>query len=107
MPGGKSSAERRRYVENRARRTAGGDKQGAPWTISDARTALDVNLSVPQAADQVGRTAVAVERLRAKWRKGELPARLADQVPPPPARAQIARTNSITDKARQDLQERD
>ncbi|EUA65392.1 hypothetical protein I553_10689 [Mycobacterium xenopi 4042] len=30
-----------------------------------------------------GRTAVAVERLRAKWRAGRLPAGLVNQVPPP------------------------
>lgn len=107
MSGGKGSAERRRYVENRARRTADGDKRGAPWTIPDARTALDVNLSVPEAATMVGRTAVAVERLRAKWRRGELPAGLADQVAPPPPRPQGSRLNSSTTTAGLNGQELD
>jgi len=81
----KSAAERRRYRENRARRTAG-PATGTRWSITDARIALDPTLSVPVAAVEVGRSAVAVERLRAKWRAGRLPAGLADQVPPPPVK---------------------
>ncbi|KMV21792.1 MULTISPECIES: hypothetical protein [Mycobacterium] len=79
----RSAAERRRYAENRAQRTAGGDKQRTPWSIDDARAALDESLTVTEAALAVGRTAVAVERLRAKWRAGRLPAGLVNQVPPP------------------------
>lgn len=81
----RSAAERRRYSANRAKRTAGGEKHRTPWTIPDARTALDPALTVTQAAVKVGRTATAVERLRAKWRSGQLPVGLTDQMPPPPA----------------------
>ncbi|WP_084020231.1 hypothetical protein [Mycobacterium avium] len=90
----RSAAERRRYTKNRAQRTAGGDKQRTPWSIEDARAALDESMTVTEAALAVGRTAVAVERLRAKWRSGRLPAGLANQVPPPPARTTQPRTRS-------------
>ncbi len=83
-PRSRSKSERRRYTERRAERTAAGaNKRGAPWTIADARVALDLSLSVTDAALEIGRTATAVEGLRAKWRRGELAAGLAQQVPPP------------------------
>ncbi|MBE5477708.1 hypothetical protein E3G68_005041 [Mycobacteroides abscessus] len=81
----RSSAERRSYTSRRAERTAStARKTRTRWTITDARVALDLSLSVPEAAIQVGRTATAVENLRRKWRLGQLAAGLADQVPPPP-----------------------
>lgn len=84
-PRRRTKGERRRYTMRRAERTVtSADKQGARWTIADARVALDLSLSVPEAALQLGRTAAAVEALRAKWRRGELAAGLAQQVPPPP-----------------------
>lgn len=87
--------ERRRYTARRAERTAtSADKHGARWTIDDARVALDLSLSVPDAALQIGRTAAAVEVLRAKWRRGQLPAGLAQQVPPPPRIAPSDRKQS-------------
>lgn len=84
-PGKRSKEERRRYSQRRAQRTAAtADKRGTRWTIGDARMALDLSLTVSEAAAKVGRTAVAVELLRAKWRRGELAATIAAQVPPPP-----------------------
>lgn len=84
-PSKRSKEERRRYSQRRAQRTAASaDKQGTRWTIGDARTALDLSLTVTEAAATVGRTAVAVELLRAKWRRGELATAIAAQVPPPP-----------------------
>lgn len=83
--------ERRRYIDNRAKRTAvqagKGNKKPArrPWVIDEARTALDLKLTVPEAAVKINRTASAVEELRKRWRAGRLPASLADQIPPPPA----------------------
>lgn len=82
--------ERRRYIDSRAKRTAvrGGvtKKTSArrPWKIDEARTALNVKLTVPEAAVKINRTASAVEELRKRWRAGRLPASLADQIPPPP-----------------------
>jgi hypothetical protein len=79
--------ERRRYVERRAQRTAvtGRKKQSKRlWTIDEAKAALDVSLTVPQAALKIGRTASAVESLRLRWRNGRLPAALALHAPPPP-----------------------
>ncbi len=84
-PQRRSRAERRRYSERRAERTgAAAAKRGRPWTIGDARIALDLSLPVTEAAIQVGRTASAVESLRVKWRRGTLAESLALQVPPPP-----------------------
>ncbi|ART74517.1 hypothetical protein BTO20_38660 (plasmid) [Mycobacterium dioxanotrophicus] len=84
-PRRRSRDERRRYSERRAERTgAAAAKRGHPWTIGDARIALDLSLPVTEAAIQVGRTASAVESLRAKWRRGTLAESLALQVPPPP-----------------------
>lgn len=84
----RSKTERRRYTERRAERTAAtAAKRGAPWTIADARVALDMSLTVTEAAVKIGRTASAVEGLRAKWRRGQLAAGLAQQVPPPPPRS--------------------
>ncbi|MDT5087163.1 MAG: hypothetical protein QOJ61_4206 [Mycobacterium sp.] len=78
--------ERRRYVERRAARTAiAGRKKTTrrPWTIEEAKTALDTSLTVPEAALTVGRTASAVESLRLRWRRGRLPDALAAHIPPP------------------------
>ena len=76
--------QRREYHQRRNRRTAAGAEHGRLWTIPDARTALDPRLSVPEAAEKVGRSANAVESLRRRWRRGQLPAALADQMPRPP-----------------------
>lgn len=90
MERGALASKRRRYVERRAQRTAVPDKKAEErsskkrWAIDEARTALDPNLTVPQAAIAVGRTASAVESLRLRWRTGKLPAALAEQIPPPP-----------------------
>ncbi len=73
-----------RYIRNRAARTASDSSaRRRPWSIPDARVALDVTLTVPQAALQVGRTASAVESLRRRWRLGRLPDALAAHLPPP------------------------
>ncbi|CAN3132296.1 hypothetical protein ACNUDN_30675 [Mycobacterium sp. smrl_JER01] len=81
----RSRIERRNYSVRRAERTAStAVRRGQRWSIPDARIALDLSLSVPEAALQVGRTAAAVENLRRKWRLGQLASGLADQVPPPP-----------------------
>lgn len=85
--GKRSKAERRRYSQRRAERTAASaEKGGSRWTIGDARAALDLSLTVSEAAVKVGRTAAAVELLRAKWRRGQLAAGIAAQVPPPPSK---------------------
>ena len=81
--GRKTRAERQSYTRRRAARTAGdASRHRNRWTIDDARTALDLALPVPEAALLLGRTASAVEGLRAKWRSGALPPALADQLPP-------------------------
>lgn len=81
--GRKTQAERQAYTRRRAQRTAGeASSHRNRWTIDDARTALDVTMSVPEVALRLGRTASAVEGLRAKWRSGALPVALADQLPP-------------------------
>lgn len=83
--------ERRRYIDSRAKRTAvqgGKDNKKPtrrPWGIAEARTALNLKLTVPEAAVEINRTASAVEELRKRWRAGRLPASLADQIPPPPS----------------------
>jgi hypothetical protein len=61
--------ERRRYIERRAQRTAvrgKAKKKGRrPWAIDEAKTALDLSLTVPEAAlmvaahRQCGRVAAA------------------------------------------------
>ena len=82
---GKTRAERAAYTRRRAIRTADAAIQhGARWSIADALTAIDPTLTVPDAAVRLGRTAAAVEGLRAKWRAGKLSAALTDQLPPPP-----------------------
>ncbi|MEB3052109.1 hypothetical protein KV112_20570 [Mycolicibacter sp. MYC123] len=83
----RTRAERRRYTARRAQRTAGAARHRQRWLIEDARMALDLSLTVPQAAERLGRTAAAVEALRAKWRRGELGEGLAFQVPAPPPTA--------------------
>lgn len=78
--------ERRRYIEKRAVRTAvtaRTKKKRRLWTIDEAKTALDLSLTVPEAALEVGRTASAVESLRLRWRKGRLPEALDVHIPPP------------------------
>jgi hypothetical protein len=78
--------ERRRYVERRAARTAvtaRAKKRRRLWTIDEAKTALDLSLTVPDAALKVGRTASAVESLRMRWRHGRLPEALAAHISPP------------------------
>ncbi|ORW08041.1 MULTISPECIES: hypothetical protein [Mycolicibacter] len=82
---GKSRAERAAYTQRRAERTAKAPMKGSRWSIDDARTALDTSLSVPEVALMLGRTAAAVEGLRARWRAGELSSALADQLPPAPS----------------------
>jgi hypothetical protein len=81
--GRKTQTERQAYTRRRAQRTASeATSHRSRWTIDDARTALDVTMSVPEIALRLGRTASAVEGLRAKWRSGALPSALADQLPP-------------------------
>lgn len=82
--GRKTQAERQNYTTRRAKLTGGKNATShrSRWTIDDARTALDLSLSVPEIALRLGRTASAVEGLRAKWRSGALPLALADQLPP-------------------------
>lgn len=78
--------ERRRYVERRAARTAVDGrppKTKKPWSVDEAKIALDLTLTVPQAALKTGRTASAVESLRLRWRKGRLPDLLTMHIPPP------------------------
>lgn len=78
--------ERRRYIEGRAARTAvpGRTKNvKKPWTVDEAKIALNLSLTVPQAALQIGRTASAVESLRQRWRKGRLPDALSVHIPAP------------------------
>jgi hypothetical protein len=78
--------ERRRYVEKRAARTAApaqAKKGRRLWTIDEAKTALDLSLTVPEAALKIGRTASAVESLRIRWRNGRLPEALDAHIPPP------------------------
>lgn len=81
---GKTRAERTAYTRRRAIRTADAGRHGSRWSIEDALTAVDPTLSVPEAALKLGRTAAAVEGLRAKWRAGKLSSALTDQLPPPP-----------------------
>lgn len=78
--------ERRRYVERRAARTAIPGRPKKPrklWTVEEAKTALDLTLTVPEAALKIGRTASAVESLRLRWRQGRLPDLLNIHIPPP------------------------
>lgn len=78
--------ERRRYVERRAARTAVSGRAKnvkKPWTVDEAKIALDLSLTVPEAALKIGRTASAVESLRLRWRQGRLPDLLTMHIPPP------------------------
>ncbi|WP_242413742.1 hypothetical protein [Mycolicibacterium fortuitum] len=78
--------ERRRYIERRAARTAVPDRTKnvkKPWTVDEARIALDLSRTVPAAALEIGRTASAVESLRLRWRRGRLPDLLSIHFPPP------------------------
>lgn len=83
-PAERRRRQRREYHARRSRAIAGGPDHGQRWTVSDARTALDTTLSVPEAALKVGRSATAVESLRRRWRTGRLPASLAAHMPEPP-----------------------
>ncbi|MGV9797342.1 hypothetical protein ACWDTP_04685 [Mycobacterium sp. NPDC003449] len=84
--------QRREYHQRRTTRTAGGQEHGRRWTIADARIALDMRLTVPQAATQLSRSASAVESLRKRWRNGTLPIGLTDQVPRAPKRPDADRS---------------
>jgi hypothetical protein len=83
------AAERhRRYLARRAVRTAPPVDGLArrPWSVPDAKVALDLSLTVVEAALKVDRTASSVESLRSRWRAGKLPAALADRLPSAPTR---------------------
>jgi hypothetical protein len=78
--------ERRRYIEGRAARTAvpgRAENVKRPWTVDEAKIALNLALTVPQAAVQIGRTASAGASLRQRWRKGRLPDALSVHIPAP------------------------
>lgn len=99
LPDAHSATERRRqqrrdYHQRRTRQTPAGSGHGQRWTIAEARMALNTELTVPQAAAAVERSANAVESLRRRWRTGRLPATLADQVPRPPAEPAATRPDS-------------
>ena len=83
-----ASTRHRRYLARRAARTAPPTEQSArrPWSIPDAKIAIDPSLTVVEAALQIGRTASAVESLRSRWRAGKLPAALAARLPAAPTR---------------------
>jgi len=94
-PGLSESVQRRRQQRRahhlrRNRRTAAGAEHGQRWSIPDARTALDARLTVPEAAEKLGRSANAVESLRRRWRTGRLPTALAEQLPQPPRQGSSA-----------------
>ena len=82
--------QRREYHQRRALNTAGGQAHRHQWTIPEACIALDLGLTVPQAAIKLGRTASAVQNLRRRWRAGTLPHGLAGQVPRPPQQSSTA-----------------
>jgi len=82
-----ASLRHRRYLTRRAARTAPPTEESArrPWSIPDAKIALDTSRTVVAAALEIGRTASAVESLRSRWRAGKLPAALAARLPAAPA----------------------
>jgi len=82
------SIRHRRYLARRAERTAPPTEGTArrPWSIPDAKVALDQSLTVVEAALRIGRTASAVESLRSRWRAGKLPLALAVRLPAAPDR---------------------
>lgn len=89
VPSVETAAERRRrqrreYHARRTRAIAAGPEHAKPWNVGDARVALDTSLTVPQAAEKVGRSANAVESLRRRWRAGRLPIGLSAHIPDPP-----------------------
>lgn len=88
-----ASIRRRRYVARRAARTSPpvGESVRRPWSIPEAKIAVDLSLTVVDAALRVGRTASAVESLRSRWRAGKLPAALAGRLPAAPARSEEGR----------------
>lgn len=74
--------KRRLYAQRVAARTVPtASSGGAQWSVSEARIALDVSLTVPQAALAVGRSASSVRSLRQRWRQGRLSPGLASQLP--------------------------
>jgi len=83
-----ASVRHRRYLARRSARTAppAGESARRPWSIPDAKIAIDPSLTVVEAAMQIGRTASAVESLRSRWRAGKLPAALAARLPAAPDR---------------------
>jgi hypothetical protein len=85
-----ASVRHRRYLARRAARTTppagGAEVARRPWSIPDAQIALDLSLTVVEAALRTGRTASAVESLRSRWRAGKLPAALATRLPAAPTR---------------------
>lgn len=83
-----ASVRHRRYLARRAARTAppAGQSARRPWSIPDAKIAIDPSRTVVEAALQIGRTASAVESLRSRWRAGKLAAPLAARLPAAPAR---------------------
>lgn len=83
-----ASARHRRYLARRAARTAPPIDETArrPWSVPDAKIAIDPSLTVVAAALQIGRTASAVESLRSRWRAGKLPATLTARLPAAPTR---------------------
>lgn len=85
---GEGSDRHRRYLSRRAARTAPPSPEYTrrPWTIPDAKIAIDPSLTVVAAALQIGRTASAVESLRSRWRAGKLPATLTARLPAAPTR---------------------
>lgn len=85
---GEASVRHRRYLARRAARTAppAGELARRPWSIPEAQVALDLSITVVEAAKQIGRTASAVESLRSRWRAGKLPAALAARLPASPDR---------------------
>ena len=84
-----ASVRHRRYLARRAVRTAPpvGVSARRPWSIPDAKIAIDPSWTVVEAALQIGRTASAVESLRSRWRAGKLPAALAARLCVAPARS--------------------
>jgi hypothetical protein len=74
--------KRRLYAQRVAARTVPSARSGgAQWSVSEARLALDMSLTIPQAALAVGRTASSVRSLRQRWRQGRLSPGLASQLP--------------------------
>lgn len=93
---GEASVRHRRYIARRAARTEppAQDPGRRPWSIPEAKIALNLSLTVVEAAMRVGRTASAVESMRSRWRAGKLPAALAARLPAAPVRAEKGRRHA-------------